>query len=259
MLIGNGVYRLNRTDYSEIAELSPPELLRWADAAFGEKLLIATSFQASGMVILDMAAKISRTFHIITLDTGHLPPETYQMMETVRSRYGFRVEVVSPDPVEVEAMVSLYGTDLFYRDIGLRKLCCEVRKVRPMERKLKEFSAWIAGVRRSQSGSRSATRRVEMQNGLLKLSPLADWTQRQVEEYVRLHGVPMHPLYARGYTSIGCAPCTRATLQGEDERAGRWWWEQDELKECGIHFAPGGGTRRGLDIALEQVLRGASA
>jgi len=253
------VYVLSRTDYPEIAELPPPELLGWAIATYGEKLAIATSFQASGMVILDMAAKLSKSFRVITLDTGRLPQETYQMMETVRSRYGFRVEAVFPDPVEVEAMVSLHGANLFYRDVALRKLCCEVRKVRPMERKLKEFRAWVTGVRRSQAESRADVRRVEMQNGRLKLSPLADWTKQQVDEYVRLHSVPLHPLYAEGYTSIGCAPCTRATLPGEDERAGRWWWEQDELKECGIHFSPDGVVQRGLDITLEQVLRGANA
>lgn len=246
-------------DFSELELLPAPELIRWAVDTYGESLAVATSFQASGSVILDMLANISTSVRVITLDTGRLPEETYRMIETVRSRYGFQVEVVFPDPAEVEAMVRQYGPNLFYQDPSLRQLCCEVRKVRPLERKLKEFRAWINGARRSQSGARSGLRKLEEKDNLLKLSPLADWTGEQVWEYIRQHDLPQHPLYAQGYTSIGCGPCTRPTLAGEDERAGRWWWEENALKECGIHFAPIGKARRSLDIPLEQILRGVYA
>ena len=191
-----------------------------------------------------MAARVSPAVRVITLDTGRLPEETHQMIEQVRERYGVAVEVVLPDPGEVAAMVSQHGPNLFYREVALRRLCCEVRKVRPLERKLAEFQAWAVGLRREQSETRREVSKIEQINGRLKLSPLADWTREQVDDYIREHRVPVHPLYEKGYTSIGCAPCTRATLAGEDERAGRWWWEQDAAKECGIHFdASGRGIR----------------
>jgi phosphoadenylyl-sulfate reductase (thioredoxin) len=205
------------------------------------------------MVIVDMAATISTSVRVITLDTGRLPEETYRMMDTVRSRYGVHIEPVMPDPGEVEAMVNRYGPNLFLQDVSLRQLCCEVRKVRPLERKLKEFQVWATGLRRLQSDTRAGLRRVEDKDGRLKLSPLADWTKAQVEEYIREHDVPQHPLYAKGYTSIGCTPCTRPTLSGEAERAGRWWWEQNGHKECGIHFSPNGTLERNLDVPLEAL------
>lgn len=245
--------------YRLYERLSAQELLGWGIQTFGGKLAIATSFQAAGMVILDMSAQISNSLRVLTLDTGRLPGATFQMMETVRQRYGIQVETVLPDPAEVEAMVKQHGANLFYREPGLRKLCCEIRKVRPLERKLKEFDAWVTGLRRSQNGSRAGLRKVEEKDGLVKISPLADWTTEEVDEYLRLHNVPRHPLYDQGYKSIGCAPCTRAVEAGEDERAGRWWWEQDAVKECGIHFSPDGEVRRGVDVSLEQVLKGANA
>ena len=123
-------------------------------------------------------------------------------------------------------------------------MCCEVRKVRPLARKLLEFEAWATGLRRDQSETRAGLRRVEQVDGRIKINPLVDWTEAEVDLYIREHDVPLHPLYARGYTSIGCAPCTRAVEQGEDPRAGRWWWEQDARKECGIHFAADGSVSR---------------
>src|ERR1700722_1385695 len=206
------------------------------------------------MVIVDMVARIAKHPRILTLDTGRLPPETYQMIETVRDRYGFTVEVMCPDTAEVESMVTLHGPNLFYRDTALRMLCCNVRKVRPLERKLKGLKAWAVGLRRSQNESRAEVRKVELDATPVKISPLADWTPEQVEDYIERNDVPRHPLYARGYTSIGCDPCTRAVEAGEDERAGRWWWEQDAAKECGIHFTPDGRALRTVDVLLDQVL-----
>lgn len=244
-------------DVAELARLeqaSAPALLEWALGEFGSSLAIATAFQAEGMVILDIAARISPAVRVFTLDTGRLPEETYRMIETVRERYGVTVETMAPDTGEVEAMVGLHGPNLFYREVALRNLCCEVRKVRPLERKLRELKAWVAGLRRGQNESRADVRKIEEIEGKLKLSPLADWTAADVSEYIRKHDVPVHRLYAAGYRSIGCAPCTRAVGPGEDERAGRWWWELDGSKECGIHFSAEGKAERKLDVLLSEVL-----
>ncbi len=223
---------------------SAREILAWAVEAYGDSFAIATSFQKEGMVIVDLASRVSPSVRVFTIDTGRLPEETYQMMETVRQRYGIQVEIVFPDREEVEQMVTLHGPNLFYTSVPSRERCCEVRKVRSLERKLATLKAWATGLRREQSRTRKATPKVEKQGEILKLSPLADWSSAQVGEYIREHHVPCHPLYERGYTSIGCAPCTRAVEPGEDERAGRWWWEQDAKKECGIHFGADGQVRR---------------
>jgi phosphoadenosine phosphosulfate reductase len=231
----------NRNDF-EAASAS--EVLSWAIDTFGESFAIATSFQREGMVIVDLASRISSSVRVFTLDTGRLPDETYQILETVRQRYGINVELVFPERAEVEQLVTIHGPNLFYRSVPGRERCCDVRKVRPLARKLETLKAWAAGLRRDQSDTRSAVPKVERKEGRVKIHPLADWTGAQVEEYIARHKVPVHPLYARGYTSIGCAPCTRAVEPGESERAGRWWWEEDAKKECGIHFAADGQVRR---------------
>lgn len=238
----------------ELEQLAAEELLAWAMERYGERFAVTTSFQAEGMVLVDMAARIGGRVRVVTLDTGRLPEETYEMMEAVRERYGIGVEVVSPEAREVERMVTRYGVNLFYRDANLRKLCCHIRKVRPLERKLGELGAWAVGLRRGQSAERGGTAKVVQVGEKVKLSPLADWSKEQVEDYIARHDVPRHPLYERGYTSIGCAPCTRAVKPGEGERAGRWWWE-DSLKECGLHVTPEGKLRQTLDVLMEEILK----
>jgi phosphoadenosine phosphosulfate reductase len=233
------------------------DLLRDAIHTYGRRLAITTSFQSEGMVVVDMAARISSDVRVITLDTGRLPAETHAMIAVVRDRYGIEVEIVTPDERETEAMVGRYGPDLFRDSVAKRRLCCEIRKVRPLERKLAELDAYVVGLRRGQSESRENVQHIEHVNGKVKISPLADWTREAVDRYIAEHGVPRHPLYALGYTSIGCAPCTRATVDGEDERAGRWWWELDTAKECGLHFTPDGTVRREVDVLLEEVLASA--
>jgi len=190
------------------------------------------------MVLLDLAWRTRLPFRVFTLDTGRLPEETISMLETVRQRYGIDVEVVTPDPGEAGEMVQSHGLDLFYDSTEMRQLCCNVRKVLPLNRKLKEFDAWATGLRRGPGRSRAAVPKVSENAGRLKLAPVADWSAEKVNAYIKEFDVPVHPLYAQGYTSIGCAPCTRAVLEGESERAGRWWWEESTKKECGIHFAP---------------------
>jgi len=241
-------------ELDQLEQLDATEILRWALAKFGKSLAIGTAFQAEGMVILDLASRVSSGVRVFTLDTGRQPEQTYEMIETVRKRYGVAVETVSPDAAEIESMVALHGPNLFYREVPLRNLCCEIRKVRPLERKLQELDAWVTGLRRGQNDSRADVRKVETTRGKVKISPLADWSSDQVQAYIRQHDVPMHPLYKAGYRSIGCAPCTRPVQPGEDDRAGRWWWEQDAAKECGIHFTPDGKAERKLDVLLSEVL-----
>lgn len=230
-------------------DLTASQTLAWALATFRDFFAIATSFQKEGMVVIDLAARISSAVRVFTLDTGRLPEETCRIMETVRTRYGITIEVVAPDREEVERMVAAHGPNLFYESIELRQMCCEIRKVRPLARKLRGFQAWATGLRREQSATRAGLPRVEQADGRIKINPLVDWTDADVDQYIRLHDVPVHPLYARGYASIGCAPCTRAVLSGDDPRSGRWWWEQNDRKECGIHF----------DVSLRPVRIGGSS
>ena len=205
-------------------------------ATYGDQFAIATSFQKEGMAIVDIASRAEGPVRVFTLDTGRLPEETYRIIEHVRERYDIRVETVSPERGELETMVASHGPNLFYQSVDLRQTCCEIRKVRPFERKLRELRAWATGLRREQSPTRAGVRKVEEVDGRVRISPLADWTGEQLEAYIRDNRVPVHPLYARGYTSIGCAPCTRAVAPGQDARSGRWWWEDGSRKECGIHF-----------------------
>lgn len=195
-------------------------------------------------MIVDMASRIAPGVRVFTLETGRLPEETLRMIETTESRYGLRVERVQPEAEEVGRMVAERGLNLFYESVENRKVCCEIRKVRPMARHMAGIQAWATGLRRAQSETRASVEKVAEVDGRVRLAPLADWTAAQVEEYTREHDVPVHPLYAAGYASIGCAPCTRAIRPGEEERAGRWWWEDSSRKECGIHFAADGTVKR---------------
>lgn len=213
-------------------------VLRWGLETFGSRIAISAAFIIEDMVVIDLAHRIDPGVRVFTLDTGRLPHETYELMEDVRSRYGIDIEVHFPDAAQVESMVRKHGLNLFYRDIALRLLCCQVRKVFPLERALAGVDAWVTGLRRQQNVTRTAVRKVELDaahGDLVKLNPIADWTRDQVWEYVRANDVPYNKLYDQGYTSIGCAPCTRAVRRGEDERAGRWWWEDPDSKECGLH------------------------
>lgn len=245
-------------EIEKLETASAEEVLLWGLETFGDRLAISTSFQAEGMVLIDMAARLSPRVRIFTIDTGRLPQATYDLMAEVRRRYGVSVEAVLPDSREVEAMVGRHGPNLFYESVANRMLCCEIRKVRPLDRKLRTLDAWVTGLRRGQNDTRGQVRKVETDaahGGICKLSPLADWTAEQVAAYTRDHDVPRHALYSQGYTSIGCEPCTRATRPGEYPRAGRWWWESDARKECGIHFTPDGRARREVDVLLEEILR----
>lgn len=216
-------------------EGSALELLRWAADAFGDRMALASSFGAEDVVLIDMLGAVVQQPRVFTLDTGRLPPETYQLIERIERRYGLRVEVHFPDRRQVEEMVRSHGVNLFRDSVDKRKECCRVRKVEPLQRALKGLSAWITGLRRQQSEFRSKVEVVEEgPEGLTKINPLAAWTESEVWDYIRAHKVPYNRLHDQNYPSIGCAPCTRAVSPGEDPRAGRWWWERSR-KECGLH------------------------
>lgn len=217
---------------------SPQDLLAWAIERWRDRLVLVTSFQATGLVLLHMAWQIDPKVRVATLDTGRLPQETHGLMETVRRRFNIDIEVLSPDPNDLQPLVREHGPNLFYESPELRRACCHVRKVEPLRRALAGADAWITGLRRDQAATRSAVDKVAFDGGpeLVKLSPLADWSEVQVESYTLKHNLPRHPLYAKGYRSIGCAPCTRAVAQGADPRSGRWWWENNTAKECGLHL-----------------------
>jgi len=212
---------------------------------------LASSLQAEDMVITDAIARLRLPITVFALDTGRLHAETLELIPEIKRRYGIEVEVHRPQSASVAQYVQFYGRDAFYGSVGLRQRCCEIRKVEPLARALAGKRAWITGQRREQSSNRAelAEREFDAAHGLEKFNPLAAWSGVAVWEYIRTHDVPYNRLYDQGYRSIGCAPCTRPTLPAEDLRAGRWWWEQPETKECGLHVAADGRRVRAKEPA----------
>ena len=233
----NEVLELIRSDKFESA--TAEDILTWSVGKFHPRLTLSASFGApEGMVLIDMLHKVDPMTRVFVLDTGRMHPATYDLIDRVRDRYDKQVEVIFPNAESVEQLVREKGMNGFYESVENRKACCGARKVEPMRRHLAGFDAYITGLRRDQNLNRADTRKVAvdpMHGGLVKISPLADWTHEQVLEYVGKHHVPIHRLHKEGFPSIGCEPCTRAINPGEDARAGRWWWEQDGIKECGLH------------------------
>jgi phosphoadenosine phosphosulfate reductase len=224
--------------FVEIENKTAHEVLEWALKTYGDRVALASSFGAEDVVLIDLLTRIDPGSPVFTLDTGRLPQETYELMEKIRDKYGLKIEVYYPDTKAVEDMVTKYGPNLFYKSVDLRKLCCDIRKVEPLNRALRDLSAWITGLIREQSVTRTEVKKVEIDtshNSIVKINPLADWTEEQVWTYIRENDVPYNALHDQNYPSIGCAPCTRAIEPGEDVRAGRWWWEAPEYKECGLH------------------------
>ena len=211
-------------------------LLRRIEAEHAPAVL-ANSFGAEDMVLTDLIVKHAPRIGIFSLDTGRLPQETYDLMKEVADRYGVRLQVYFPDNRAVEEFVSEHGVNAFYDSVELRKACCRIRKVEPLRRALAGKQAWVTGLRREQAPTRQnlGVSEWDADNGLQKFSPLIEWTQIDVWSYIREFGVPYNKLHDRHYPSIGCAPCTRAITAGEDNRDGRWWWEDPESKECGLH------------------------
>jgi len=233
---------------ASLADAPAEKILAWADAELAGAAAIASSFGVEDVVLIDLASRHAPRLGVFTLDTGRLPPETYDVMEEVRRRYHIRIETYFPDRPSVEALENEKGFFSFRRSVEERKECCAIRKLEPLARALRGKKAWVTGLRREQSVTRTDVGLVEVDEahgGILKLNPLARWTEAQVWRYARDRSLPVNALHERGYPSIGCAPCTRAVAPGEDVRAGRWWWESPEHKECGLHehFAPKGSGR----------------
>lgn len=223
---------------SEYENKSATEVLRWALDTFKEKITLANSFGAEDVVLTDMIAKLNPKARIFTLDTGRLPNETYDVWQKLEEKYSIKIMPCFPDREAVEKMVAEHGPNLFYRSIDLRKLCCHIRKLEPMKRALQGMEAWITGLRREQAVTRAEVKKIGLdpsQGNIVKINPLADWTEGQVWSHIKGNDVPYNLLHDKKYPSIGCASCTRPIMPGEDIRAGRWWWEMPEQKECGLH------------------------
>jgi phosphoadenosine phosphosulfate reductase len=225
-----------------MGDKSAEEILRWAIETYGEKIGLASSFGAEDVAIIDMMAKIdAQNTKVFTLDTGRLNQETYDVMDEVKKKYGIVVDIYCPDHHELQEMLRTHRMNLMYDSVENRKLCCEIRKVHPLDRALRNMSGWITGLRREQTSTRSAIHKIEfdsIHNDIIKINPLADWDNDMVWSYIRRNDVPYNKLHDKGYPSIGCQPCTRAVKPNEDPRSGRWWWESSANKECGLHWDP---------------------
>jgi thioredoxin-dependent adenylylsulfate APS reductase len=223
----------------EAESWSAEEILGWAIKNFAPRLALSCSFGArEGIVLLDLLHRLDPAARVFTLDTGRVPQESYDLMDRIRDRYDLSIEVVFPRAEDVEAMVRKDGLNLFYESIEKRQGCCRIRKVEPLRRYLADLDAWVSGLRREQNVTRADTRKIEIDashGGIVKLNPIADWSDEQVLEYVREHNLPVNRLHGEGYPTVGCAPCSRAIAPGDDPRSGRWWWENPETRECGIH------------------------
>lgn len=223
---------------SQLDAASAEEVVRWAAQEFGKDVAFACSFGAEDVVLVDLLARVAPQIPIFVLDTGRLHQETYDVMDRCRERYGIEFEVYNPETQPLQALLREKGPNSFYRSIEDRKFCCGIRKVEPLRRALSTRKAWITGLRRAQAVTRARLPKIEIDEshgGIYKLNPLSDWSEAQVWETIRAREIPYNALHDQGFPSIGCAPCTRAVAAGEDLRAGRWWWEAPEHKECGLH------------------------
>jgi phosphoadenosine phosphosulfate reductase len=217
-------------------------VIAWVLRRFSaERRVVVTGLQAEGVAVADMAIALDPSVRVLTIDTGRLPEATHGYLDTLREHWQRGIEVIHPDSDELEVFTREHGSNPFYASAQLRLDCCHLRKVAPLERALVGVDCWLSGVRRGQSALRARAETVEIdgrRGGIVKVNPLALWSDETVYGYLREHGVPVHPLYGKGYTSIGCAPCTRPVAAGEHARVGRWWWETGVEKECGIHATP---------------------
>jgi phosphoadenosine phosphosulfate reductase len=210
----------------------PERVLRWAFETFGNTVAISSAFGAEGMVLIDIASRLGKSFRVFTLDTEFLFPETYNLMDQIERRYGIAIERVYP-MLSPEKQEEVHGAELWRRDPDQ---CCNLRKIEPLQRKLSELQAWITSIRRDQTTARAGASKIgwDAKFGLVKINPIVDWRSEQVWQYIRQHDVPFNVLHQQNYPSIGCTHCTRAVLPGEDPRAGRW--SGSSKTECGLHI-----------------------
>lgn len=229
---------LQEKDLNEYLTKKPTEeIIDYTLETFGDKVAFSSSMGAEDQVITHMLSQRNKPVNIFTLDTGRLFQETYDLIEETNKHFGIEIEIIFPDYKKVQQMVREKGINLFYRSIENRKLCCSIRKKEPIERTLKGMKAWISGLRKDQSVERFFTPTAEWDETykLYKINPLLEWTEKQVWDYIRKHNIPYNKLHDKDFRSIGCQPCTRAIKPEDDFRAGRWWWEEKEKKECGLH------------------------
>lgn len=222
---------------TEFLERNPAEVLEYFLKEFPGKAALSSSLSYEDQALIDMMVRIRRDARIFTLDTGRQFPETYELIDRTNMQYGISIEVFFPDFRKVQEMVREHGINLFYDSVELRHKCCEIRKIEPLKRALQGVDVWISGLRRSQSVTRAGMQMVEYDaaDDVLKLNPLILWSEEQVKQYVKENGVPYNRLHEKGFPSIGCQPCTRAVAPGDDIRSGRWWWEDPDHRECGLH------------------------
>ncbi len=223
---------------NDIEERSTEAILEWVGDTFGNGAGFASSFSPEDVVVIDLLARLNSPIRIFTLDTGRLHEETYRVMEAIRDRYKIDIEVVFPQRDKVEKLVGSKGLYSFYKSLENRKECCGIRKIEPLNRVLAGLDAWLTGLRREQSQTRVEMKKVEIDeahNSIYKINPLIDWSEKEVWDYIAKYSVPYNELFDRGFKSVGCSPCTRAVRAIDGVRAGRWWWENPESKECGLH------------------------
>lgn len=237
----NKFFRMDKREIEAInksySNRTPEELLEFFIGRCKNKIALSSSLSMEDQVLTDMILKIDKNIKIFALDTGRLFPETYDLIHKTNARYKIKLQIFFPDKYEVEEMVNKKGINLFYESVENRKECCGIRKINPLSRAFKGLEAWICGLRHDQSEDRKTTQLVELDsaNNLIKINPIVNWSEQQLREYIKENRVPYNPLHDNGYPSIGCQPCTRAIMPGESNRAGRWSWENDDTKECGIH------------------------
>ncbi|MEI7597026.1 MAG: phosphoadenylyl-sulfate reductase [Bacteroidota bacterium] len=222
---------------NQLTGSSAEEIIRTCAENFKDKLVFASSLGLEDQAITHIIASNNFPVSIFTLDTGRLFYESYDLIEKTESKYKIKINIFSPNTNKLQELVNEKGINMFYYSIENRKACCEVRKIEPLQRALKGNNAWICGLRREQSVTRKDLDIIEWDenNGLIKVNPLLNWTENQLNDYIKTNKIPYNTLHDNGFPSIGCAPCTRAIAEGEDIRAGRWWWESPETKECGLH------------------------
>ncbi len=243
----DAIVRARQLDAKLAASRTLEERIAIIASEIPDRITFSTSLGIEDQAVTHAIAEAGKGIDIFTLDTGRHFPETLDTLFETEARYGIKIRVMFPDAAEVEELVSNDGIMGFRYSVDARKACCDIRKVRPLNRALEGASAWITGLRREQSQDRAIVPFATYDSAqmLMKLNPIADWTLAQLESYVVANKIPVNALHARGFPSIGCQPCTRAIAPGEDIRAGRWWWENENGKECGLHVAPAGSTEKG--------------
>lgn len=216
---------------------SPHDVISYFYKNFPDQILFSTSLGLEDQALTEIIASVDNNANIITLDTGRLFPEIYDLIDRTSKKYGVKIKLYFPNEEDIEEMVNSKGVNLFYDSIENRKLCCQLRKLDPLNRAMEGYKGWITGLRKDQSVTRTDMQLIEWDENynMIKINPIIHWTEKDVQDYIGAKGIPVNPLHKKGFSSIGCQPCTRAIEPGEDIRAGRWWWEDPETKECGLH------------------------